>query len=56
MNEELQKSSSSQEEVDLLELALKVWGERKFILKACGYAVLIITELAGKAVGVISEN
>ena len=41
MNEELQKSSSSQEEVDLLELALKVWGERKFILKACGYAVLI---------------
>ena len=41
MNEELQKSSSSQEEVDLLELALKVWGERKFVLKACGYAVLI---------------
>ena len=24
-----------------MELALKVWGERKFILKACGYAVLI---------------
>ena len=42
MSEELQKSSSSQEEeIDLLELALKVWGERKFILKACGYAVLV---------------
>lgn len=40
MNEELQKLSS-QEEIDLLELALKVWGERKFVLKACGYAVLI---------------
>ncbi len=35
MNEELQKSSSSQEEeIDLLELAIKVWRERKFILKA----------------------
>ena len=42
MSEELQKNPSSQEEeIDLLELALKVWGERKFILKACGYAVLI---------------
>ena len=42
MNEELQKSSSSQEEeIDLLELALKVWAERKFILKTCGYAVLV---------------
>lgn len=26
MNEELQKNFSSQEEIDLLELALKVWG------------------------------
>ena len=41
MNEELQKNFSSQEEIDLLEFALKVWGERKFVLKACGYAVLI---------------
>lgn len=42
MNEELQKNSSSQEEeINLLELALKVWGERKFVLKACGYAVLV---------------
>ena len=41
MNEELQKNFSSQEEIDLLELALKVWGERKFVLKAWGYAVLI---------------
>ena len=42
MNEELQKSSSSQEEeINLLELALKVWAERKFVLKTCGYAVLV---------------
>ena len=42
MNEELQKNSSSQEEeIDLLELALKVWGKRKFIFRACGYAVLV---------------
>lgn len=34
MSEELQKNPSSQEEeIDLLELALKVWGERKFIYK-----------------------
>ena len=42
MNEELQRNTSSQEEdIDLLELVLKVWGERKFIFKACGYAVLV---------------
>ncbi|MEY8720276.1 Wzz/FepE/Etk N-terminal domain-containing protein [Bacteroides stercorirosoris] len=42
MNEELQKNTSLQEEeIDLLELALKVWAERKFIFKACGYAVFI---------------
>lgn len=43
MNEELQKNTPQQqeEEIDLLELALKVWAERKFILKACGYAVLV---------------
>mgnify|MGYP000320271164 CR=1 FL=1 len=26
-----------EEEIDLLELALKVWAERKWILKCCGY-------------------
>lgn len=43
MNEELQKNISSQEEeeINLLELALKIWAERKFILKVCGYAVLV---------------
>lgn len=43
MNEELQKNTPQQqeEEIDLLELVLKVWAERKFILKACGYAVLV---------------
>lgn len=42
MNEELQKSFSSQEEeINFLELALKVWAERKFVLKTCGYAVLV---------------
>lgn len=44
MNEDTQnKSSQSQEEqeIDLLELALKVWTGRKFILKTCGYAALV---------------
>ena len=43
MSEELQKNPSSQEEeeIDLLKLALKIWRERQFILKTCGYAVLI---------------
>lgn len=44
MNEELpNKTPQSQEEqeIDLLELAQKVWSERKFILKACGYAVIV---------------
>ena len=43
MNEELQKKTSSQheEEIDLLELGLKIWAERKFVLKVCGYSVLI---------------
>lgn len=44
MNENTQnKSPQSQEEqeIDLLELALKIWAERKFILKACGYAVVV---------------
>lgn len=30
-----------EEEIDLMELALKVWNERKLVLKACGIAALI---------------
>lgn len=44
MSEELQKNTTQpqeEQEIDLLELALKVWAERKFILKACGYAVIV---------------
>lgn len=44
MNEDTQNKSSQpreEQEIDLLELALKVWAERKFILKACGCAVLV---------------
>lgn len=44
MSEELQKNATQpqeEQEIDLLELALKVWAERKFILKACGYAVIV---------------
>lgn len=43
MNENIQNKSpqlQEEQEIDLLELAQKVWAERKFILKACGYAVL----------------
>lgn len=44
MSEELQKNTTQpqeEQEIDLLELALKVWAERKFILKACGCAVIV---------------
>lgn len=44
MNQDLQNNipqSQQEQEIDLLELALKVWAERKFILKACGYAALV---------------
>lgn len=44
MNEDTQNKSSQpqeEQEIDLLELAQKIWVERKFILKACGYAVLV---------------
>lgn len=44
MSEELRKNTiqpQEEQEIDLLELALKVWAERKFILKACGYAVIV---------------
>ena len=30
-----------EQEIDLIELAKKVWAERKLVFKACGYAVLI---------------
>ena len=42
MNKETQKNIPHQEEeIDLLELVLKVWTKRKWILKCCGYAVMI---------------
>lgn len=30
-----------EQEIDLIELAKKVWAERKLVFKACGYAALI---------------
>lgn len=44
MSEELQNKLSQQQdeqEIDLLELALNIWAERKWILKCCGWAVLV---------------
>lgn len=44
MNEDTQNKfpeSQKEQEIDLLELALKIWAERKFILKTCGYAVIV---------------
>lgn len=44
MNEDTQNITSrpqGEPEIDLLELALKIWVERKFILKSCGYAVIV---------------
>ena len=34
-------SRSVEQEIDLIELAQKVWLERKLILKVCGIAVLV---------------
>lgn len=45
MSEEIEnkalKQSGEEQEIDILELALKVWSERKWILKCCGWAVLV---------------
>ena len=38
MSDEQQNKHTQEEEIDLLELALKVWAERRWILKCCGYA------------------
>lgn len=40
--ENIQKQQNIQEqEIDLVELAKKLWSERKLILKSCGWAVLV---------------
>lgn len=41
MNDGQQNKHPQEEEIDLLELALKVWAERRWILKCCGYAVVV---------------
>jgi LPS O-antigen subunit length determinant protein (WzzB/FepE family) len=41
MSDEQQNKHTQEEEIDLLELALKVWAERRWILKCCGYAVIV---------------
>lgn len=44
MSEEQQNKISQElkeQEIDLLELALKLWAERKWILKCCGWAILV---------------
>lgn len=40
-DEQQQNKNPQEEEIDLLELALKVWVERRWILKCCGYAVIV---------------
>ncbi|MCI1648006.1 MAG: Wzz/FepE/Etk N-terminal domain-containing protein [Bacteroides sp.] len=45
MSEENKKAmpqqTTSEQEIDLLELAQKVWSNRKFVFKSCGYAMLL---------------
>ncbi len=41
MSDGQQNKHTQEEEIDLLELALKVWAERRWILKCCGYAVIV---------------
>ena len=39
-------SRPAEQEIDLIELAQKVWAERKLVLKACGIAVLVALVVA----------
>ena len=45
MNEENRLNTLPQQpeeqEIDLMELAAKVWAERKLVFKACGYAIIV---------------
>lgn len=41
MNGEQQDRHRQEEGIDLLELILKVWAERRWILKCCGYAAIV---------------
>ena len=41
MNDGQQNKHPQEEEIDLLELDLKVWAERRLILKCCVYAVIV---------------
>jgi uncharacterized protein involved in exopolysaccharide biosynthesis len=40
-NKTVTPTQPEEQEIDLLELALKVWKEKKLVLKVCGYAALI---------------
>ena len=37
---------SEEQEIDLIELAQKVWAERKLVFKACGIAVIVALVVA----------
>lgn len=41
IDNEQQNLPSQEEEIDLLELALKIWAERKWVLKCCGCAAIV---------------
>ena len=46
MNEEYNKQPAElqapeEQEIDLMELALKVWAERKWVIKMCGIAAVV---------------
>lgn len=38
---DIQPQYNAEEEIDLMELAMKLWAEKKMILKACGWAALV---------------
>ena len=35
------QNNMEEQEIDLMELAMKLWAEKKMILKACGWAALV---------------
>ena len=41
INEIKRQELPEEQEIDLIELAQKLWKERKFLLKGCGIAVVV---------------
>ena len=55
INEIKRQELPEEQEIDLIELAQKLWKERKFLLKGCGIAVVVGLIVAGFVSGCGAE-